>query len=111
MEKNEPRRWSLPAAPGDVARVRGKRSDRIHTARTNDSGKTFWRSEEEVWSRSWSELLAEECEVEEIPETELEAAVRRLREARNRAEFQVWQSQYAADIRTVLYHVLDGGTL
>ncbi len=107
MSTKNLRRWSLPPAPDGVDRVRGKRSGRVWTARTNDSGKTFWIREGHAWSETWGEMLTEEHEVFEIGETELEAATRRLRERLAIADAITPDP----DTELVLRHVLSGGTL
>jgi hypothetical protein len=108
-----PRTWSAPAAP-DAKRLIGKQTGMIWKARVSESGKTFWSNG--GITLSWSELLDSEQEVTEEPETELEAAVRRLREYGLGSPGSTgWAPQAyqdnADDIRIVLRHALNGGTI
>jgi hypothetical protein len=104
-----PRTWSAPAAP-DAKRLIGKQTGMIWKARVSESGKTFWSNG--GITLSWSELLDSEQEVTEEPETELEAAVRRLRAASYPLpDWGIQSDVWFDDARTVLAHVLNGGTI
>lgn len=103
----EPRTWTLPPAPEGVNRLHGTFSGQIWTARTNHAGRIHWNNGQ--YTLTWSELLAEEGEVVEVVETELEAAVRRLREAGYANP--VGPVRDLDDIAIVLAHVLNGGTI
>lgn len=107
-----PRTWAIeyPPVPPAGTRMRignGARSGEVLTMGTHDRIQTA-----SGMNYSWTGVLEEFGPLTEVVETEVEAAARRLREARtNRPEFRYWQTSHADDIRTVLEHVLNGGQL
>lgn len=108
----EIRVWSVPREPTEVAAVR------------DDDG-CVWRRDGLVWRYGnaacrWRELVYKHGPLTEVVETELETAVRRLREYDLHVTPPAgvpanWAPQAyvdnADDIRTVLVHVLNGGHL
>ena len=98
-----PRTWQIPTEPEGVEQVVGQHSGRAWT----HSKDGFWDSPG-CAARAWRQLLADEGRVTEVVETEVEAAARRLRELRAEGRNLLL---HVDDVRTVLDHVLSGGTL
>lgn len=100
-----PRTWQIeyPPAPPAGTRFRTKVGRVLEVGPDGRVmvGMTSW---------SWKGVLEDGAPLTEVVETEVEAAARRLREADFVKNFSLggW---YADDIRTVLAHVLNGGTL
>lgn len=105
---NEPRTWMLTPEPEDVDLVR----DRFQRIWVRDRATGTWDSPPNM--RVWGALLQDNGPLTEVVETKVDAAARRLREAGLHILDEPRLTTERADprdVRIVLAHVLNGGSL
>jgi hypothetical protein len=102
-----PRTWQIeyPPAPPAGTRV----IDKSGKVRTVTPARYLVDDEGVTWD--WKDALEAFGTLTEVVETEVEAAARRLRAAGLERDLLALPSAKWGDIRIVLAHVLDGGTL
>lgn len=107
VEENHdsPRTWRVeyPPAPPAGTRVKTRKNDKEYTVDENGQIVMPFGT-----AYSWKGFVEDHGPLTEVVETEVEAAARRLREVRDDMRFWI---ALPPDARTVLVHVLDGGTL